>query len=354
MLDFDKVYTGWSFKRLSRHVLYWSSWLLFFAVMNANYKEFSLGTWLQVELVIMLVKLPYTYFVIYFLVPRFLLKKQYLIFAFFVISLGMLGGFLMVTLDNNIINPIMFANNGAYKWELKIGYKILDLIYIASLPTILKLLQWQRQQEKQTQDLAEGKLRAELQLLKNQLHPHFLFNTLNNLYGMVLTQDKKSPEVVLRLSEIMSYMLYECDKPLIKLEKELDHLNNYIELEKIRHGKRVDLTFEKSGGIEGKSIPPLLLIPFVENAFKHGVENSEKQSWIRINIWVEENKLEFMVENSIPECNGTPDLEVKMHSGIGLENVRRRLTLLYPEQHQLIIQNGETYFVKLVLSVGEA
>lgn len=351
MFNIDDIYTGWSLKRLSRHILYWLFWLLFFASMNTSYQGYSIWVWIAVELLFMIIKLPYTYFVIYFFVPRFLLTKKYFKFILFTVLFAGIGSVFMLGIDQQIIAPLLFGEEPFFKWKIKIGYKMIDLVYIAMLPTIYKLLQSQRQQEKKTQRITEEKLTAELQLLKNQLHPHFLFNTLNNLYGMVLTQDKKSPEVVLRLSEIMSYMLYECDQATIRLSREIDHLKNYIELEKIRHGKRVDLNFESSGPIEEIHIAPLLLLPFIENAFKHGVEKNEDQSWISINLWVAEKRLEFMVENNLPSYQQEEAERMQTHSGIGLENVRRRLALVYPNQHELIIEETDTFFVKLSLNL---
>ena len=216
---------------------------------------------------------------------------------------------------------------------------------------ILKMLQHQTLQEKQNALLVEQKLKAELRVLKNQLHPHFLFNTLNNLYSLVLIQHQKSADVVLRLSDMMSYMLYECERPLIDLEKEIEHLNNYIELEKIRHGKRLNFSFEMGGDVQGKSIAPLLLLPFLENAFKHGVEKDEKDSWIRINLWVKNNQLTYFVENSLPE-NKEEDNLPKTQSGVGLTNVKKRLELLYSNAHNLEIIDNESFLIKLNINLS--
>ncbi|MEL7122414.1 MAG: sensor histidine kinase [Bacteroidota bacterium] len=315
MFNLEKVYTSWSWQRLGRHVVYWLLWLLFFATINTNYQEKSFWSWIQVELIVMTIKLPFTYFVIYYLVPLFLLKKAYVQFLFWTILIGIIGGVAISALNHYIINPYILDNTWPTYWNTKIGYKVLDLVYIALLPTILKLLQYQIQQEKLNRQISEEKLNAELKLLKNQLQPHFLFNTLNNLYGMVLTQDERSPQIVLRLSEIMSYMLYEIDVPSIALEKEIEQLKNYIELEKVRHGKRLDLAFEQSGSMDGKRIAPLLMLPFVENAFKHGVANTEKKSWIRINIWTKDDKLEMIVENGIPEQSEEAEMDTKVLGG---------------------------------------
>ena len=247
MLDFEKTYQRWATERIGRHVLYWLVWLLFYATVNSSYHDDSLLTWINVELIIMVIKLPFTYFVIYFLVPHYLIKKQYTSFFFWGLLLASIGGLGVRALDYYIIAPHLFGMKPGSFFYFKIFYKILDLIYVAALPVILKLFQRYVQEEKINQQISEQKLQAEVQLLKNQLHPHFLFNTLNNLYGLVLTQDRSAPDVVLRLSNMMNYMLYECDKDLIALDKEITHLKNYIELEKIRYEQRLTISFETGG-----------------------------------------------------------------------------------------------------------
>ncbi|HAS41645.1 MAG TPA: hypothetical protein DCS93_14280 [Microscillaceae bacterium] len=356
MFRFDKIYVGWSAQRLARHVIYWACWMMFFASINSSYKKYDEGFWfwINVELWAMTVKLPFTYLVIYGLVPRYLIKKQYSTFMVGALVLAIVSGIGITLVHHFITEMSVLKAPTATWWDLAgIGYKTLDLIYVASLPTAFKLTQRYIQQEKNTRQIIEEKLGTELQLLKNQLQPHFLFNTLNNLYGMVLTKDEKTADVVLRLSEIISYMLYECDQPKIALSKEVEHLKNYIALEKIRHGKRLLITLETKGMEGNQRIAPLLLLPFVENAFKHGVANHEQAAWIRINVWSNGEQLEFMVENGL--ATDTLDNEAATlvkHSGIGLENVKKRLQLLYPDQHELIIRQQDSFFVKLILQIG--
>lgn len=349
MLNFDKTYTSWTKERIARHLLYWLAWLLFYPTINA-YKEGDFLSWVEIELLAMIVKLPFVYFVIYFLVPNYLIRKRYLPFFLSAFGLAILGAVCIRAIEYYIISEYIlpsFGWQGGSFWRLKYFYKVLDLIYIASLPTIIKLLQGYIQQEKLSNQLNEQKLGAELQILRNQLHPHFLFNTLNNLYGMVLTRDAQAPDIVLRLSQMMEYMLYDCDVDQIALDQEIAHLKNYIELEKIRFGDRVEISFEAGGALEGKLIAPLLLIAFVENAFKHGASNNENPSWIRINLWAEEEQLNFLVENNFPEGLLEEEAMAEGPSGIGLKNVRKRLQLIYPEQHELKITSGETYLVQL-------
>ncbi|HYF30243.1 MAG TPA: sensor histidine kinase [Chitinophagaceae bacterium] len=350
MFQFEKRYTSWSWERLLRHILYWLAWLVFYAIINSTYNNDSFLYHAGIELQIMLIKLPFTYFVIYNLVPNWLIKKKYSIFLALFLGLAMAGGTLIWALYCFFIMPNS-AEAQAGVFNSKLFYKALDLVYISSLPIILKLLQRSTYQEKMTLQLAQQRSEAELKLLKNQLHPHFLFNTLNNLYGMVLTNHPKAPEVITRLSDMMSYMLYECDRNEISLEKEIAHLENYIELEKIRYGSRLDVCFEKGGDTNGKTIAPLLLMPFVENAFKHGAAKNDKDPWICVNLWVSKDVLNFTVENNLEndkEINGNI---FKTQSGIGLANVRKRLEMTYPGRHKLEIKQQDTYLSILNLSL---
>ncbi|HEY0680043.1 MAG TPA: histidine kinase [Chitinophagaceae bacterium] len=350
MFHFEKTYTGWSGVRLLRHILYWLAWLMFYAIVNSTYGDDSFLMHVGIELQIMLIKLPFVYYVIYYLVPNWLIRKEYGVFSLLFFSLATVGGLAIWALYYYFIAPSL--GEPIYNFfSVKVFYKILDLVYISSLPIILKLLQRSIQQEKITMQLAQQRTDAELKLLKNQLHPHFLFNTLNNLYGMVLTHHPKAPDVVTRLSEMMSYMLYEGDNKSISLEKEIAHLHNYIELEKIRYGNRLQISFEKGGEINGKSIVPLLLIPFVENAFKHGAAKNEKDPWICINLWVNDGLLNFTVENNVTTDNGHNGFQPKTQSGIGLANVRKRLEMVYPGRHTLEIKQHDTYLSILNLSL---
>ncbi len=350
MWRLDKTYHSWTGERIARHVLYWLGWLLFYTTINGNYHDGQYLDWMYVELCFMPVKLVYVYFVVYYLLPNFLFKKKYFSFFFWAVLLATLSAILLRFIDVYHLRPLLFDLPPYPIFNPKMFYKVLDLIYIASLPTIIKLFQRSITQEKDNEHLVKQRLSAELQLLKNQLHPHFLFNTLNNLYGLVLTGDQHAPDVVLRLSNIMSYMLYECDVDYIPLNRELDHLRNYLELEKVRYGERLDLSFEVAGPIEGRQIAPLLLIGFLENAFKHGAAKDDRQAWIRVNVWVEEQNLSFKVENNLPEVIDEKDTQT-IQSGIGLQNVRKRLQLLYPDRHELLVQKNQSFLIHLKLQL---
>ena len=309
----------------------------------------------MVEAVILPAKLFYVYTVIYVLFPVFLLRKRYTLFFVSATLMAVFAAGLINIVDISLIGPYILGHPlYGYFLHTKIIYKILDLIYIGSFPVLIKLWQRQIKQEKRAQELSVGKLGAELELLRNQLQPHFLFNTLNNLYGMVLSKHPQAAEVVMRLSDMMSYMLYECNSERIELEKEITQLKNYIELEKIRYGDRLELSFEVGGQLSGERIAPLLFMTFWENAFKHGPAKMEQPSWITGSLWVKGGQLDFRLENSIPNQSGTIDSSPYTKSGIGLNNVKKRLELLYPERYQLSTEVSDTYFVRLTIDLSSS
>jgi len=206
-----------------------------------------------------------------------------------------------------------------------------------------------------------ARLEAELARLKMQMHPHFLFNTLNNLYGLTLERSDDAPDVVLRIADLLDYMLYRCDRPLVPLAGELEHLKTYLELERLRYDDRVDVTFEVDGPTADAHVAPLLLVPFIENSFKHSASQTADRAWIRIELRAVETNLHLTVANSKPDV--PPNVEAgdgvarDATAGIGLANVRRRLDLLYPDAHDLTIRETATQFtvhLRLPLHDGTA
>jgi hypothetical protein len=196
--------------------------------------------------------------------------------------------------------------------------------------------------QKELLEKEKQKTEVELKALKAQINPHFFFNTLNSIYSMALDKDERLPGTVLQLSDLMRYFLYESKDNFVPLEKELAVADNYIALQKIRSGEQLSIEISKQGEVNGQKIAPLLLITFLENAFKHGAKGSSGNTFIKLDIKVEKNKLNFTVENNkglIDEVN-TGD-----HNGLGLENVKRQLELLYPGKHLLNIKNQSDRFV---------
>lgn len=208
-------------------------------------------------------------------------------------------------------------------------------MFLLSIPVLILLYLFE--QWKWLKNLKAKKEKAELALLKSQINPHFFFNTLNNLYGLTVEKSDKAPEVVLKLSDMMRYSIYEGKKELVSLKNEIEYLNNYIELHKIRFQKKVDIktNYEVDKDYE---IAPLLFLILLENAFKHGIESMTDNAFINLNLTAKENNISFTIKNSF-ESKITNE-----SSGIGLKNLQQRLELLYPEQHKLSIKKDDSTF----------
>ncbi|CCH00044.1 Inner membrane protein yehU [Fibrella aestuarina BUZ 2] len=194
--------------------------------------------------------------------------------------------------------------------------------------------------------LEKDKLQLELDFLKSQVNPHFLFNTLNSVYARVFDTDESAADLLLRLSELMRYNLYETNQPRVALTSELAYIQNYLDLERNRlEGQPVEITYAQTGEATTHTIAPLLLIAFVENAFKHGVKGATKPAFVRVAVQVAGGQLLFTVENSVfPKRQSVSPDPVKQSGGIGLDNVRRRLQTLYPNRHSLTVTPGDASY----------
>ena len=218
---------------------------------------------------------------------------------------------------------------------------------VAGFAVAIKLVKLWYLKKIDNERLEKAKLRAELETLKGQLHPHFMFNTLNSIYSLALKKSDYTPDAILKLSQLMRYILTECSNHTIDLQKEVQVLHHYLELEKTRFGERLDISINILGDILNNRIPPLLLMPLLENSFKHGASQMTDRAWISMDLAVEGSLLKFKL------INGKPDDEVslKESSGVGLKNVQRRLELLYPNAHELRISKDDDTFV-VVLTVA--
>ena len=219
-----------------------------------------------------------------------------------------------------------------------------SLPIVAGFALMIKLMKRWWLKQKETEQLANEKTKAELQLLKAQIHPHFLFNTLNNIYFFTLSGSPKAPEMINKLSGLLHYILNECNQPLVPLQKEITMIHDYTALEKIRYGEQMAMTIDIQEDGTERLIAPLLLIPFVENSFKHGASRMLTNPWVKLRISVENNMLHFLIMNSRPI-----DEEPQLTKGnIGLKNVKKRLQLLYPGAHELnIVSELESFAVYL-------
>lgn len=334
------------------HILFWVGYLLIYTGVHADGGD---GWWIYFtgELQGVPAAMLIAYVNMYVLFPRFFLARQY-------ISYGLLAILLLfvVSILNRIfgqlVAPVLYPQiterDPVFVWYMILKSMLWFLSPILLLTLVIKVFQQSVQQEQRYQETVRERLTAELNFLKAQVHPHFLFNTLNNLYALTLQSSQSAPKVVLKLSELMSYMLYDAQSASIALGKEIAHIQNYVELEKLRYNNRLEVSLNVSGEIGQKRIAPLLLIPFVENAFKHGVANDIDQVWVTIDIKAQAAWVSVQVENSY-----TPGIAASAgeKSGIGLQNVTRRLELLYPQMHELTIQKEQDrYMVDLKIKLS--
>jgi len=292
-----------------------------------------------------------TYFTAYFLLPRYLYKMKYVRFT--VLFLVAAVGFILLqrTILWYISYPLILKQEPSSPFfMLNWLYHFANIYIVVFAVSVIKLLQRNIRKEKNLQELSEKRTEAELKFLKAQVHPHFLFNTLNNLYALTLEQSPKAPEVVLKLSELLNYMLYECNEKTILISKEIKLIENYLSLETIRYGDKMKLDFQVAGEIAGKKIAPMLLLPFVENAFKHGVSKISGNAKVSVFLNIQNKELIFQVSNSQTESSKNDPAGYS--EGIGLKNVQRRLDLMYPEQHTMTLQQaGPEFIVYLKLNL---
>jgi hypothetical protein len=298
--------------------------------------------------------LGFSYITVYLFVPKYLYKKKYVSFCLAVVGTYIIMYFINALQSYYQLNKTFNLMAGVQAHSF---FQASNLVRILGNPPLvcglllsLKSLKNWYLRKTESEALTVANTNAELQLLKSQIHPHFLFNTLNNIYSYSLTNKPEAPGLVKKLKQTVQYMVSECNHPYVPLKNELKMIANYIELEKIRYGNRLSMQVELMNTDGNQLIAPLLLIPFVENSFKHGVSQMLDRPRISLKIYVEQNVLHFYLNNSKP-----PDTESQVHrKGIGLENVRKRLELLYPGKHKLLIlTEGDTFTVQMEILLTE-
>ena len=227
---------------------------------------------------------------------------------------------------------------------------LMSVFFAVACVGLLRFVEDYFELEAKRKELENQQLTSELQFLRAQVNPHFLFNTLNNLYYLAVNHNSRTPEVIAKLSGMMRYMIYESNHEKVPLDKEIDYIENYLSLERLRLEENVPITFEVDGETSGVRIAPLILITFLENAFKHGVSSSATAPWITVHLQVDRSELIYRV------ANGKLNEESKVlqnKSGIGLQNTRRRLELAYPDRHYLRISDtDERYEIVLKLDLS--
>jgi two-component system, LytTR family, sensor histidine kinase AlgZ len=327
--------------RLQRHLLFWGVHILV-ATLIFLYPDQLLDQ-LFISTVWALLFIVYIYPILYWFIPHFLLKGKYTQFIGVMIFWGLAGWFWNYFCRSYIVFPLAKAINfpiGKNPWAPASFLTMNTMAGFASMIVLFK--HWMIKQREYLISEKE-KTHAELQLLKAQVHPHFLFNTLNNIYSFSLKHSAKTPDMILQLSSLLSYMLYDCKAAEVPLEKELEIMKNYINLEKERYGNKLEVSVNIEGSIRNKYIAPLLMLPFLENAFKHGTSEQLEKPWLNVDISVKQDMLHCKIVNSKNE------MKITGQQGIGIDNVRKRLAYLYPGKHELKLSDEENFFVVSLL-----
>ena len=321
-----------SIEKYSDHILFWLAFYLFF-VLNESKNEYGIFFTLFKELVNVGFYALIVYINLNYLIPKFLHKKSLLSY---ILALGFAA--LVVTPLKTLAFYLFYSDNPdiqGYFLERQ-GDIFLSSLFIGIGSTGFKIINDWAFHQREKQELQKRSLESELNFLKSQINPHFLFNTLNNLYALTLKKSDNAPEIVLKLSEMMRYMLYECNEKRVPLWKEINYLKNYLDLEKIRQGSHVEIEFQQEGEVENQKIAPLLFIPFVENCFKHGLKNEIGEGYVRLKLNVNKDNIAFTIANS--KSTVLPSQANNRKSGgIGLINVKKRLKLHYGAEYNLEI-----------------
>lgn len=333
------------------HLLFWCVVLLFFMYFF-GFESQDTNYVLAYSLFLMPITIATTYISIYKLIPDYLITKQYARFGIYAFYTFIISAYLIIV---SIFFGLIFLSSFTYQEmppiSRNIFFVMLAVYTIVIVVSAFKLLKLNLKHTEDTKRLENKILETQLKLkeqelnyLKMQIHPHFLFNTLNTLYGFALKKADETPEMILKLSNLLDYLLYQTNKPFVLLSEEINHINDYIALEHMRFNNRLCVSFSYSNCLENTLISPMLLIPFVENSFKHGYLKNGVLD-ITITLSSTSESINFTIENS----NSKKETST---NGIGLLNIKKRLDLLYKDNYSLdIVENNSTFKVNLALKL---
>ncbi len=320
--------------RIVSHVLFW---ILYFLYSGLTY-HFNRGFGDNYNFIfVFVIDILTVYYCLEYLIPKFLIKKQDLKKFIFHLCFVILANLSL----NFILQNFIFGEPGKDFMDYlgKQTYSFQFSLVFIGMAIGLKIFKINQNNIRQISKLEKEKVNTELDFLKTQINPHFLFNTLNNVYIQTRIEPKKASEMILKLSDLLRYQLYECSNDKVMLKSEVEYLQNYVSLQEMRI-TNIDIKFEQKGSFKGLMIYPFMFIPFLENSFKHGVSSKGVENFIHINVDIVEKYVIFAVKNS---KNDTIQQNSKS-GGIGLTNIKRRLDLLYDGKYELKIDNRDNYF----------
>ena len=340
---------------LRHHVIFWLIYFLLNTLRWGNYfdnYEYSFKTTLLGFPIHMIL----CYLNIFVLMPKFVFKRKYFLYVFFLILSLISMVFIKFNLTYFLISTDIWPEGPAVIHDVTFSYSIdmmIGELYVITFVTAIKVTMDSLKEQKRVTALEKTQLETELLFLRSQISPHFFFNTLNNIYSLSIEKSDKTPKLILRLSELMRYLLYETKSKRQSLEKEIICIQNYLDLEQIRYGDLLNINTQIRGNITDKKIAPMLLLSFIENAFKHGANKTNGDVKIDIDFKIVENFLYFTISNPLPKTTNKI-FDTKNSSGIGLKNVKKRLELGYqPNDYSLVIDSTNKLFVvKLKIKVS--
>ncbi|SDK42676.1 Histidine kinase [Catalinimonas alkaloidigena] len=333
------------------HISFWCVYLSFFLYRISGFYQEEPVDWRRIWIIavlsmVFLLLIAYTNY--FYLLPRYLQHKK---LGRYLLELGSVFGLLItfrIYLERYLIDGFTYQEEYLYSLRFIIHVSLTTLFIVIFIGMLRFAEEWFELEAKK-KEMENEKLTAELRFLKAQVNPHFLFNTLNNLYYLAFTQSPNTTEVIEKLSQMMRYMLYDSNHPQVSLCKEIEYMENYISLEKLRLNNPIPIRFTVEGAERTARIAPLIFITFLENAFKHGVSNTHAESWVNISIKLCGQECVYEIENSKLPVNGKV---VEEKSGIGLQNVQRRLDLTYPQKYELAVDDTpDRYAVRLKLQL---
>lgn len=347
-------------KRLLLHIGFWLLyWLLngYVEVFLSNSSFVDLPFWQRLwkgfgtRLIILPLEMGFAYYSMYVILPKYFKGRSYWKLLLEFLAVFTLVFTLYRLLIPYVIYPYIYLlpypANTFDVWLPRYIYTAIRFVSVTGMALTIKLLRIRFQQLAKEKLLTEEKLQNELRFLRSQTNPHFLFNTLNNLYALARKKSDQTAPVIMKLSKLLRFMLYECNQERITVEQEVQVIEDYLELEKLRYNKRLAVRFEKEIDEPSTRITPLLLLPLIENAFKHGTSETRFETFVHIELHIAKQQLRLQVENSKDEEQNDSA------EGIGLSSVSRQLELLYPKGHQLEIQRDkETFTVDLSINLN--
>lgn len=333
--------------QLAVHAAFWLLYVAseYFANLLHVHPERRLAFFQSIFLTLPLLMLP-TYFIAWYVVPRYLRSSRWHVFVLWVLVVAAFVFFARLKWEEMLI----YLQSGE-RFDMPVNKLLKNIIRdyaIIALAVCINIIGDYRKNQRQNEQLAKAKAEAEIKLLRGQLHPHFLFNSLNNIYSLALMKSDLTSDSILKLTELLDYLVYRANLDKVALSKEVQLLENYVDLEKLRYGEKLKVEMDIALHNEGVQVAPLILLPFAENCFKHGGPGADGLFCIRIKLHSDDQRLHFEITNSKKKRRENNPV----NGGVGLENIRQRLTLLYPNRHKLDISDQpDGYSVRLEVNI---